>query len=353
MRLLRLELGLAPVAAEVDGLAVAHRRRRARRRQRRSCRRSGRRPAAAPRSSPAQATSVAWDAPAGCRCRTATIPARIETRDLARRARADVEAGRHVDPGELLVGHAVAAQLRQHAGAALRAARRGRRTAAPPRARGAACAARRGRARRRRARGRRAAGRGARRRPRRPSKPSSPPTRTSARAIGVSPDHEHPRRGQHRLEEHLDRAAREARVLHGDRAVVAGHVVRRAAVRPRRTAGSAAAPPRRSRIACSAYARTLCSAQSPPTKPSIVPSAEHERDVAGLRRWSAAARARRSRSRTARPGRRAPAARRDMAALIIAAARGGPASPPTRAPGCTACRCGRRRASRAARRSPR
>ena len=41
------------------------------------------------------------------------------------------------------------------------------------------------------------------------------------------------------------------------------------------------------------------------------------------------------------------------AADIIAAARGAPASPPTRAPGCRACRCGRRRASRAARRSPR
>ena len=38
---------------------------------------------------------------------------------------------------------------------------------------------------------------------------------------------------------------------------------------------------------------------------------------------------------------------------IIAAARAAPASPPRRAPGCTACRCGRRRASRAARRSPR
>ena len=46
-------------------------------------------------------------------------PGQDRERDLGRRAGADVEAGRHVDPGQQLVRHAVAAQLGQHAGAAL------------------------------------------------------------------------------------------------------------------------------------------------------------------------------------------------------------------------------------------
>ena len=41
---------------------------------------------------------------------------------------------------------------------------------------------------------------------------------------------------------------------------------------------------------------------------------------------------------------------RDMAGVITAAAPAVPASPPTRAPGCRACRCDPRRGSRAARR---
>ena len=53
--------------------------------------------------------------------RTATILRQDRERDLGGRARADVETGGHVDARELLLGHAVAAQLGEHAGAALRA----------------------------------------------------------------------------------------------------------------------------------------------------------------------------------------------------------------------------------------
>ena len=52
------------------------------------------------------------------RC-TGDDPGQDRERDLGRRAGADVEPGRDVDPCQLLVGHAVAAQLRQHTRAAL------------------------------------------------------------------------------------------------------------------------------------------------------------------------------------------------------------------------------------------
>ena len=48
-------------------------------------------------------------------------PRQDRQRDLGRGARADVEPGGHVDPREQVVGHAVAAQLGEHAVAALAA----------------------------------------------------------------------------------------------------------------------------------------------------------------------------------------------------------------------------------------
>ena len=64
------------------------------------------------------------------------------------------------------------------------------------------------------------------------------------------------RAGQHRLQEHLDRAAREARILHRDRAVGAGPVVsgRRRSRRTARIRSSTASPVC---IDFRAYARTL------------------------------------------------------------------------------------------------
>ena len=114
MLVLRLELGLAAVAAEVDGLAVHAQRRCARYRGDRH---------------PADRVNGGHDAcsTAGRLWTSAAVAvdgddAREDRQgDLGRGARADVEPGGHVDPGEQVVGHAVAAQLGEHAVAALAA----------------------------------------------------------------------------------------------------------------------------------------------------------------------------------------------------------------------------------------
>ena len=54
------------------------------------------------------------------------------------------------------------------------------------------------------------------------SSPSSAPIRRTAAGDRRLADDEHPRRGQHGLEEDLDRAARQARVLDGDGALGVG-----------------------------------------------------------------------------------------------------------------------------------
>ena len=257
----------------------------------------------------------------------------------------------HVDPREL----ARRARRRRAARRARRCRawgwRPGRRTARPPRARGAACAARRGRAPRRRARGRRAAARGRRRSTLTTSSPSSAPIRSDGLGDRRVADDEHARRGQHRLEEHLDRAARQARVLDGTAPSSAADLARAAlAVLGERQDPQQHA--RRSASACSAYARTLCSAHTPPTKPSIVPSASTSATLPGSTLAGRCARTTVAVTNAA-PSAASSSARRERAAVIIAAARAAPASPPTRAPGCTACRRARRRASRTARRSRR
>ena len=121
----------------------------------------------------------------------------------------------------------------------------------------------------------------------------------------------------------------------------------------RRTAGSAAARPRRS-PAPAASRRARCARRTtPPTKPSIVPSPSTSATLPGLdARRALRAHHGRGHERLARR-RRAPALAATWRRGIIAAARVAPASPPRRAPGCRACRCARPRASRAARRSRR
>ena len=222
------------------------------RRRRRSCRRSGRRRAAARGCRRAGTERAGSLGAADRRAAHRDDPRQDRERDLGRRARADVEARR----GRRSARAAPPARRRRAARPSTPVPRLGwrpaRRTARPPRARGAACAARRGRARRPRARGRRA--RGSRSSPsaRRPRARARAPSRSDGRGDRRVADDEHPRRGQHRLQEHLDRAAREARVLHGHGAVRARSTSAGVGRRPpRRTAGSAAAPPRRSRIACS------------------------------------------------------------------------------------------------------
>ena len=182
-------------------------------------------------------------------------------------------------------------------------------------------------------------------------RPTSKPDvrRELAQRLGdrrVADDHDARRRAA-RVEEDLQRAAAVARVVRGDRAVDD---------RPRRRrrrapAAAAAARPSPSRAARAGAPSS--SAQTPPTNPSMVPSASTSaaspgRALVGLCARTTVAVTNAWRARPATAG-----ARSARAVVITAAASPFPASRPTRAPACTACRCGRRRATRAARRSPR
>ena len=122
--------------------------------------------------------------------------------------------------------------------------------------------------------------------------------------------------------------------------------LRRSARRER----SAAAPPPRSRSP-SARTRARCArAHTPPTNPSIVPSPSTSATSPALH----ARRALRAHDRGGHERRallrRAPAPAATWRRSSLRRLGRAPASPPTRAPGCRACRCGRRRASRTARR---
>ena len=326
------------------------RRGRARRRPRRSSRRSGR-PRAAPRRGrggrgrDGGLPSTRRSARRGAPRRSA---ARIESAISAGGARADVEPGRDVDARSSSSAHAVGAQLGEHAGAAL-GWRPGRRRGRPPRGRAQRVqlvapvrgdderevAGRRlsvARRRRRRRRGR------ARRRSRRP-----PGDRRLA-------DDEHPRRGQHGLEEDLDRAAGEARVLRRSR--------RRPRWRSRRPSGPS---PRRSGRIRSSTASPVCERLQRSRRARCARRRRRRRSPRSSRRrararrrpprrWSALGAHDRRRHERLALARRAPALAATWRRVIIAVARAAPASPPRRAPGCRACRCGRRRGSRAARR---
>ena len=84
------------------------------------------------------------------------------------------------------------------------------------------------------------------------------------------------------------------------------------------------------------YARTLCSAQAPPTKPSMEPSlrtiaTSPARTLVG--RWARTTVAETNDS----PWAASSCARRSVVAFLTGAAPGGPASRPTPARGCTAC----------------
>ena len=164
-------------------------------------------------------------------------------------------------------------------------------------------------------------------------------------------------RRQHRLEEDLDRAARQARVLDGhgallgrerlgldDLSLAIGHLalgrVGQDLQEHRLTRLD-----RLQRVHAHAVLGTDAAHESLDRA-----VAEHECDITRTR----ARRALRAHDGGGHERDAASSeARRDISRLIIAAARGVPASRPTRAPGCRACRRGRRRGSRAARRSPR
>ena len=107
--------------------------------------------------------------------------------------------------------------------------------------------------------------------------------------------HDHPRRGQERLEEHLDRAARQARVLHGDRAVVVRDLLTDVFafdLRRARRGGSAAAAARRARSpSASTGARCAARTRRRRTPRSSRPRGRAPRCPAW--RWSDAGRAQR------------------------------------------------------------
>ena len=113
---------------------------------------------------------------------------------------------------------------------------------------------------------------------------SSPPTRVGVPAdlLGDTgererhrgaADDEHQRRGQHRLQEDLERAARQARVVHHELAGLAAPrasgVIRSSSDSP---LSSSASP----------WARTVDSAHDPPTNPSIVPSGSTSASAPGF-----------------------------------------------------------------------
>ena len=255
-----------------------------------------------------------------------------------------------VDAVEQLLGHALRAQLLHHPGAAL-AARHQPHVAAPASrpARSVASSSRPW-----------AATTSARSPPRGELAvldvaPPRPRARARRRARAAPPRsaialHEHPRRGQHRLEEHLDHPARQARVLHRHRALLAldlrGPSSRTAAIRSSdRLAGLER--PQRVRAHAVLGADAADEALDRPV-------GEHERGVAGLDARRAAA----TRTTVAVTNGRALAAsscaRRDERRVHHC---GGSGAALHRRPharrACRACRCGRRRASRTARRSPR
>ena len=184
-----------------------------------------------------------------------------------------------------------------------------------------------------------------------PSSGAEPQQRRRDRRVAGD---DHPRRGQERLEEHLDRAARQARVLDGDR--------RRRRAPPRRStwrlsstsgrrAGSAAAAARRARSPAASRARTLCCGAHAADEPLD----------ASRRSWTSATLPGRALvgccdahdrggDERARPARLSSCARSRARPVIIAAARASLHRRPHARRACTACRCGRRRGSRAARR---
>ena len=228
--------------------------------------------------------------------------------------------------------------------------RRGRRTARRPRARGAACAARRARARRRRARGRRPPARAAAVdgddvEPELGAERAGPPPRSACRRRRARAAPAAPARGRSRSRRRTGTGSarsrrrprpRSPRPVPGSSPIGPSGTIRNS------TASSVS-------IAFSEYTRTLCCAQTPPTKPSIVPSPSTSATSPAFTLVGRCARTTVAVT-NAVPSAASSCARRDTAALIIAVARGAPASPPRRGPGCRACRCGRRRASRAARR---
>ena len=100
-----------------------------------------------------------------------------------------------------------------------------------------------------------------------PRSPRAAPTATSARAIGRVPETWTSGGGMHGLQEDLERAAGQARVVHDDQARRAP--ARRCAAGSGVIRSSVDAPVASSRSPCS---RTVDSAQVPPTNPSSVPS---------------------------------------------------------------------------------
>ena len=263
-------------------------------------------------------------------------------RDLLRRARADVEPGGRVDARRSAPAHAVAAQLAEHALAAAAARHQPDVGQRPPRgrARSAGSSSRPWPA----TTSARSSGRGSNSPPTTPtmSSPSSPPSRSSACEIGMSPS---------------------------------------TSTRGAGTTGStntSIIPPDRHGFCTVTTPRS----SSPPNGTTRSSTTRRSRSRAARTRARSARRSRRRRSpRSSRPRARArccrasrssgaatrttvavangtpcsasSCARRVRAGGIIAAARAGPASPPTRGRGCTACRGARRRATRTARRSPR
>ena len=273
------------------------------------------------------------------RARSATISARIDSAiSVGVRAPMSSPAGVCSCARSSSGTSSDVADRRRRASGSPPARRRARRPAAPPRAR----PPRRARARRPRPRRRRAPARRARpadhREAERPAQLASAP-----RATGVSPTTN--TRGAGRWGSRKISSAPPLRQGLRDRhrAVHGGRLL----ARPRRERCAAAAA-RRSPARAARAAAPRTRAQAPPTKPSIVPSAQHERGVAGADAGRAAARARPWPRRTARAPRSAPR-------------RGGRARPrslwrrrpslhrlphPRRA--CRACRCAARRAAASA-----
>ena len=284
--------------------------------------------------------------------RTSTTFARIDSAISPGVRDADLDPRGHVDPVEQLVGHAVAAQLVEHAVAALGAgdeADVGQPRLEPAAQRVQLVAPVRGDDQREVAR---PGARGRRRPTATISSSSSAPMPQQRRGDRRVAHHQHPRRRQRRLEEDLDRAARQAGVLDRDRAVLDGDVPPSApmllAVGKDPQQHRLAAVERDQRVG--AHALLGADAADEAVDRAV---GEDERDAPGL---DAGRALRADHGRGHERDRRAAASscdRRASAAGIIAAARGVPASPPRRAPGCRACRCGRPRGSRAARRSPR
>ena len=121
--------------------------------------------------------------------------------------------------------------------------------------------------------------------PARTCRPKSRSARTSAVAIGACAVHRHDRQRHRGLEQDLQGAAGQARVVHGDDTVLG------------RSGGSSPAAPgliRSSRVSpvdrtSRAWARTVDSAHSPPTKPLISPSARTRAESPALAlvgRWA-------------------------------------------------------------------